>query len=110
MRTTCPTARTSAAWHHSSTPPTFGPSIPKQKSTSYYIDLRTPGRKYENFYKKLKEDENIFFIKGKVAEVGEEEGTGNITLVAEDTMSGDKVRQTVDLLVLATGNAAQFSC
>lgn len=76
---------------------------PEAKIYIYYIDLRTPGRKYENFYKKLKEDENIFFVKGKVAEVSEEEGTGNITLVAEDTMSGDKVRQTVDLLVLATG-------
>lgn len=76
---------------------------PEAKIYIYYIDLRTPGRKYENFYKNLKADENIFFIKGKVAEVGEEEGTGNITLVAEDTLSGDKIRQTVDLLVLATG-------
>ncbi|MDY0220015.1 MAG: CoB--CoM heterodisulfide reductase iron-sulfur subunit A family protein [Desulfobacterium sp.] len=76
---------------------------PEAKIYIYYIDLRTPGRKYENFYKNLKADENIFFIKGKVAEVGEEEGTGNITLVAEDTLSGDKIRQTVDMLVLATG-------
>ncbi len=76
---------------------------PDAKITIYYIDLRAPGRKYENFYKKLKEDENVFFVKGKVAEVGEEEGTGNISLVAEDTISGEKVRETVDLLVLATG-------
>lgn len=76
---------------------------PEAKIYIYYIDLRTPGRKYENFYKNLKADENVFFVKGKVAEVSEEEGTGNITLVAEDTMSGDKIRQTVDMLVLATG-------
>lgn len=76
---------------------------PEAKIYIYYIDLRTPGRKYENFYKNLKADKNIFFIKGKVAEVGEEEGTGNITLVAEDTLTGDKIRQTVDMLVLATG-------
>jgi quinone-modifying oxidoreductase subunit QmoA len=69
----------------------------------YYIDLRTPGLKYERFYAKLKEDENIFFVKGKVAEVTEEDGTGNINLVAEDTLSGEKIRHTVDLLVLATG-------
>ena len=76
---------------------------PEAKVYIYYIDLRAPGRKYENFYKKLKEDENVFFVKGKVAEVSEEAGTGNINLVAEDTLSGEKVRQNVDMLVLATG-------
>ncbi|SLM31523.1 QmoA [Desulfamplus magnetovallimortis] len=76
---------------------------PDAKIYIYYIDLRTPGRKYENFYSNLKKDENVFFIKGKVAEVGEESGTGNVTLVAEDTLSGEKIRQTVDMLVLATG-------
>jgi quinone-modifying oxidoreductase, subunit QmoA len=76
---------------------------PDAKIYIYYIDLRTPGRKYENFYKRLKEDKNIFFIKGKVAEVSEESGSGNINLVAEDTITGEKVNQTVDMLVLATG-------
>ncbi|MFH2060813.1 MAG: CoB--CoM heterodisulfide reductase iron-sulfur subunit A family protein [Pseudomonadota bacterium] len=76
---------------------------PEAKIYIYYIDLRTPGRKYENFYAKLKADENIFFVKGKIAEVSEEAGSGNINIVAEDTISGEKVRQTVDLLVLATG-------
>jgi len=76
---------------------------PEAKIYIYYIDLRTPGRKYENFYAKLKKDENVFFVKGKVAEVGEEAGSGNIKLVAEDTISGEKIRQTVDMLVLATG-------
>ncbi|MFH1155436.1 MAG: CoB--CoM heterodisulfide reductase iron-sulfur subunit A family protein [Pseudomonadota bacterium] len=76
---------------------------PDAQITIYYIDLRTPGRKYENFYKKLKDDKKVCFVKGKVAEVSEESGTGNITLVAEDTLTGEKVRQTVDLLVLATG-------
>ncbi|MFO7886019.1 MAG: CoB--CoM heterodisulfide reductase iron-sulfur subunit A family protein [Desulfobacteraceae bacterium] len=76
---------------------------PEAKIYIYYIDIRTPGRKYENFYKNLKEDENIFFIKGKVAEVSEDEATGNINLVAEDTLSGDKATRNVDMLVLATG-------
>src|SRR3989339_71770 len=76
---------------------------PEAKIYIYYIDLRTPGRKYEKFYANLKTDKNIFFIKGKVAEVSEESGTGNITLVAENAVSGEKARQTVDMLVLATG-------
>ncbi len=76
---------------------------PDAKIYIYYIDLRTPGLKYENFYAKLKKDENIFFVKGKVADVSEESGTGNIELIAEDTITGEKIRQTVDMLVLATG-------
>jgi quinone-modifying oxidoreductase, subunit QmoA len=75
---------------------------PEAKIYIYYIDLRTPGLKYERFYKKLKEDENIFFVKGKVAGVAEVAG-GNIELEAEDTLIGEKIKQTVDMLVLATG-------
>ena len=75
---------------------------PDAKIYIYYIDMRTPGNRYEKFYKKLKEDENIFFVKGKVAEVGEDED-GNITVVAEDAVSGEKIRQKVDMAVLATG-------
>jgi quinone-modifying oxidoreductase, subunit QmoA len=35
----------------------------------FYIDLRAPGQRYETFYKTIKADEKVFFVKGKVAEV-----------------------------------------
>jgi quinone-modifying oxidoreductase subunit QmoA len=76
---------------------------PEAKIYIFYIDLRAPGLRYEKFYKKIKEDENVFFIKGKVAEVSEEAGTGNITVVAENAVTGEKVHQTVEMTVLATG-------
>jgi quinone-modifying oxidoreductase subunit QmoA len=69
----------------------------------FYIDIRAPGQRYEKFYKKIKEDEKIFLIKGKVAEVNQEPDTGNITVVAENAVTGEKVKQTVELVVLATG-------
>jgi len=75
---------------------------PDAKIYIYYIDMRAPGYRYEKFYKALKEDENIFFVKGKVAEVDEDD-SGNITVVAEDAVSGEKIRQKVDMAVLATG-------
>ena len=53
-------------------------------------------------YKKLKEDENVFFIKGKVAEVGEG-ADGAVKVVAENAVTGEKTTATVDMLVLATG-------
>ena len=42
-------------------------------------------------------------IKGKVAEVSEDPGTGNITVVAENAVTGEKIKQTVEMAVLATG-------
>ena len=76
---------------------------PDSKVYVFYIDVRAPGQRYEKFYKKIKEDENVFFIKGKVAEVSEDAGTGNITVVAENAVTGEKIKQTVEMAVLATG-------
>jgi len=68
----------------------------------FYIDLRAPGYRYERFYDMLKEDENVFFIKGKVAAVAEDDDQ-RITVTAEDAVSGEKVNRLVDMVVLATG-------
>ncbi|HUV49915.1 MAG TPA: CoB--CoM heterodisulfide reductase iron-sulfur subunit A family protein [Anaerolineae bacterium] len=76
---------------------------PDAKIYVYYIDVRSPGQRYEKFYKQIKEDKNVFFIKGKVAEVGEDPGSRNITVVAENAVTGEKIRQEVDMVVLATG-------
>lgn len=76
---------------------------PEAKIYVFYIDIRSPGQRYEKFYDKIKEDENIFLIKGKVAEVTEDAATGAITVVAENAVTGEKIRQTVDMAVLATG-------
>jgi quinone-modifying oxidoreductase subunit QmoA len=42
-------------------------------------------------------------IKGKVAEVREDAETGNINVVAENAVTGEKIKQTVEMAVLATG-------
>ncbi len=69
----------------------------------FYIDIRAPGQRYEKFYRTIKEDENTFLIKGKVAEVQEDPNTKDITVVAENAVTGEKVQKTVDMAVLATG-------
>jgi quinone-modifying oxidoreductase subunit QmoA len=76
---------------------------PNAKIYVFYIDLRTPGYRYERFYETIKEDENIFLIKGKVAEVSADSGTQNVTVVAENAVTGEKVHQEVEMVVLATG-------
>jgi len=70
----------------------------------FYIDIRTPGR-YEKFYKKVQQDEKIRFIKGKVAQIEEDPETKDLTVVAEDVIAGEKTREKVELVILATGMA-----
>ncbi len=75
---------------------------PDSKVYIFYIDIRAPG-KYELFYQNLQKDENVSFIKGKVAQINEDPGTKDLEVVAEDTLTLKKVRQKVDMVVLATG-------
>src|SRR5210317_557292 len=74
---------------------------PEAKVTVFYIDLRTPG-KYEKFRDKLMADENVTFVKGKVADIIAEDD-GGVTVVAENAVTGEKVVEKVDLAILATG-------
>lgn len=68
----------------------------------FYIDMRATGR-FEDFYTRVQADNKITFIKGKVAKIIEDAQTNNITVVAEDILSGKKIYRTVDMAVLATG-------
>ncbi|HWR88783.1 MAG TPA: CoB--CoM heterodisulfide reductase iron-sulfur subunit A family protein [Dissulfurispiraceae bacterium] len=75
---------------------------PDAKVYIFYIDIRTPGR-YEKFYWQVKEDPNVVFIKGKVASAVQSPGSDDVVVEAEDMLTGEKIRTTVDMFVLATG-------
>jgi len=68
----------------------------------FYIDIRTPGR-LEDFYAARQEDEKISLIKGKVAKIEEDPSSKDLVVEAEDILSGRRVRQKVNLVVLAGG-------
>jgi quinone-modifying oxidoreductase subunit QmoA len=72
------------------------------KATLFYIDIRTVGR-LENFYYDMLEDENVSYIKGKVAEISEEPESNNLILDVEDTLSRENLHQRFDMVVLSTG-------
>jgi quinone-modifying oxidoreductase subunit QmoA len=78
---------------------------PQAQIFIFYIDIRSPGTRYEKFYKKVQSDENIKFIKGKVAKIEEDPNTKDLTVVAEDVEAGKKIQEKVKLVVLATGMA-----
>jgi quinone-modifying oxidoreductase subunit QmoA len=66
----------------------------------YYIDLRVTGRN-EDFLRKVEKNGQIRLIKGKVDAVGLE--AGKPAIEAEDILSGRKLREVYDLVILATG-------
>ncbi|RLI85607.1 MAG: heterodisulfide reductase subunit A [Archaeoglobales archaeon] len=74
--------------------------IPDSKVYIFYIDVRAYGR-YEDFLKRVEEDENIVFVRGKVAKV--ESRDGKVVVHAEDTLTGKRTEMEADLVVLAVG-------
>jgi len=75
---------------------------PEAEATVFYIDIRSPGR-YEQFFWKVRDMENVRIVRGKVAKITQEPGTDNVVVVAEDTAVGDKQSMTFDMVVLASG-------
>ena len=75
---------------------------PDAEVTIFYIDLRTPGR-YAKFAEKILADDKVKTIKGKVAKVEEDIATSGVWVTAEDAISGNKITELFDLVVLATG-------
>ncbi len=73
---------------------------------NFYIDMRTPGKGYEEFYEKLLK-ENVHFIRGRVAEISDwatiPEEEGKLVIRAEDTLVGAVRRIPVDMVVLSVG-------
>ena len=74
------------------------------KVYNFYIDIRTPGKTYDEFYRRIL-DEGVHFVRGKVADVtdaprfpGEE---GKLIIQVEDTLAGRQIRVPVDMVVLS---------
>ena len=70
---------------------------------SFYIDMRTNQKEYEEFYQRLLE-EGMHFVRGKVAEVTDAarnpDEQGKLIVQCEDTLLGKQRRIPVDMVVL----------
>ena len=73
---------------------------------NFYIDMRTPGKGYEEFYDKILK-EGVHMVRGRVAGVTDEaaspEEEGHLVIRAEDTLIGSVRRIPVDMVILAVG-------
>ncbi len=68
----------------------------------YYIDVRSNGL-LEDFYKSVQDDDKIYFHRGKVAKVFQDKSDKNLIIEAEDSLTGNLMQNSVELVVLATG-------
>ncbi|MCE5307918.1 MAG: CoB--CoM heterodisulfide reductase iron-sulfur subunit A family protein [Acidobacteriales bacterium] len=72
-----------------------------------YIDMRTPGKSFEEFYCRIAE-EGVNFIRGKVADIYPEDGgTGRLIMQVEDTLVNYIRKIPVDMVVLSVGLEAR---
>lgn len=71
----------------------------------FYMDMRTFGKGYEEFYERIQE-EGVIFVRGRGTEVVVEKN-GKLTVKAEDTNLGKPVSATVDMVILGAGIVPQ---
>ncbi len=77
-------------------------ALPLADVTVHYVDIRTPGKGYDEFFEQAKAMGGQF-IKGRVASIAEAEG-GNLILRYEDVDNGGHIAEAeYDLVVLAVG-------
>jgi heterodisulfide reductase subunit A len=74
---------------------------------NFYIDIRAPGKAFEEFYNRVAE-EGTNFIRGKVADIfPDPDGSGRLILQAENTLLSMVQKIPVDMVVLSVGLEAQ---
>ena len=76
-------------------------ALPLAEITIYYMDIRTFGKGYEQFYKNA-QAMGVEFIRGKVAAIREDEDKNPVVKV-ELTEEGRIIERTHDLVVLSLG-------
>ena len=65
----------------------------------FYIDVRTPGKNFDEFYRRAVEEYGVHYIKGMVGKVTPE--NGKLKVRASDLLDGKQLNIDADLVVLA---------
>ncbi len=74
--------------------------IPGCQPYIFYMDIRSFGKMYEEFYYRI-QDEGAKFIRGRVSHVLEDPETKNLVVYADDTLLDRPTQVEADLVVLA---------
>jgi heterodisulfide reductase subunit A len=75
--------------------------LPNSQSYVFYMDIRAPGKQYDEFTRRAMEEYGSTYIRGRVAQIYPK---GNTLVVrGVDTLLGSQVEIDADLVVLAVG-------
>ena len=66
----------------------------------FYIDVRTPGKNFDEFYRRAVEEYGVHYIKGQVGKVLPDEN-GKLMVQASDLLANKQLHIEADLVVLA---------
>ncbi len=76
--------------------------IPDSQSHIFYMDIRAPGKMYDEFTRRATEQYGANYIRGRVSSIYPD-GKGQYVVCGVDTLLGEKVEILADLVVLAVG-------
>jgi len=74
---------------------------PDMDISIFYIDIRAPGKGYEEFYQRARE-QGIRFIQGRPAQITEHPETRNLFVEAEDRDLGEVIELEAEMVALST--------
>ena len=74
---------------------------PNMKVTVFYIDIRTPGKSFDEFYRRATEDFGVCYVKGQVGKVAQQPN-GKLLVQGVDLLDNKQLHVEADMVVLAT--------
>ena len=74
---------------------------PDTNVTVFYIDVRTPGKNFDEFYRRAVEDYGVNYIKGQVGKVAPQPD-GSLLVHGVDLLENKQILKKADMVVLAT--------
>ena len=74
---------------------------PDTNVTVFYIDVRTPGKNFDEFYRRAVEDYGVNYVKGQVGKVAPQPD-GSLLVHGVDLLENKQILKKADMVVLAT--------
>jgi heterodisulfide reductase subunit A len=73
--------------------------VPDGQAYVFYIDIRSAGKRYEEFIQRVMEEDDVLYVRGKVSKVFRE--NGKVMVWGVDTLTGLPVEVAADLVVIS---------
>ncbi len=74
--------------------------VPEGQAYVFYMDVRADGKGYEEFYQRAATEDQVVYLRGKVAKLYRE--NGKVVVTGIDTLSNRMIEIKADLVVLAS--------